>query len=81
MLGIRPEHLAIDGGSGAGGLAGKVSLVEPLGAQVQIISEVAGRPVTVLINERVLPPVGSAITLSPKPRSVHAFDAQSGRRL
>src|SRR5262249_2939530 len=39
LLGIRPEHLAIDGGPG---LAGKVSLVEPLGAQVQIISEVAG---------------------------------------
>jgi hypothetical protein len=48
---------------------------------VQIISEVAGRSVTVLINERVLPQVGSAITLSPKTASVHAFDAESGRRL
>src|SRR5690242_14855548 len=78
LLGIRPEHLNIDGGSG---LAGTVSLVEPLGAQVQIISEVAGRTVTVLVNERVLPAVGSAITLSPKPASIHAFDAESGQRL
>ena len=79
LLGIRPEHLAI--GAANGGLTGTVSLVEPLGSQVQIISEVAGRSVTVLINERVLPLVGSAITLSPKTASVHAFDAESGRRL
>ena len=78
LLGIRPEHLNIGGGAG---LAGKVALVEPLGAQVQIISEVAGRTVTVLVNERVLPEVGSPITLSPKPASIHAFDAESGRRL
>jgi len=80
LLGIRPEHLAI-GGAAHGGLTGTVSLVEPLGSQVQIISEVAGRSVTVLISERVLPAVGSAITLSPKTASVHAFDAESGRRL
>jgi multiple sugar transport system ATP-binding protein len=78
LLGIRPEHLNIGGGMG---LSGKVALVEPLGAQVQIISEVAGRSVTVLVNERVLPEVGSPITLSPKPASIHAFDAESGRRL
>jgi len=80
LLGIRPEHLAI-GGAANGGLTGTVSLVEPLGSQVQIISEVAGRSVTVLINERVLPQVGSAITLLPKTASVHAFDAESGLRL
>jgi len=80
LLGIRPEHLAV-GAAANGGLTGTVSLVEPLGSQVQIITEVAGRNVTVLINERVLPTVGSAITLSPKTASVHAFDAESGRRL
>ncbi|HZT20107.1 MAG TPA: sn-glycerol-3-phosphate ABC transporter ATP-binding protein UgpC [Dongiaceae bacterium] len=79
LLGIRPEHLAI--ANGGGGLAGKVALVEPMGAQVQIISEVAGRQVTVLVSERVLPQVGAPITLAPKPRTVHAFDAESGRRL
>ncbi len=78
MLGIRPEHL--DVGAGAG-LEGKVSLVETLGAQVQIISEVAGHSVTVLISERILPPVGSSIMLRPKPANLHAFDAESGRRL
>ena len=79
LLGIRPEHLSVDGADG--GLPGKVALVEPLGAQVQIISEVAGRQVTVLVSERILPPIGSSITLSAKPASVHAFDAESGRRL
>jgi multiple sugar transport system ATP-binding protein len=79
LVGIRPEHLSV--GPSANGLTGRVELVEPLGAQVQIIADVAGRPVTALLNERVLPPVGSEIALAPKDDAVHAFDAESGRRL
>jgi multiple sugar transport system ATP-binding protein len=78
LVGIRPEHFRI--GNGSGGLAGKVALVEPMGAQVQIVSEVGGRAVTVLLNERLLPPVGSDIRLVPN-AAIHAFDAASGRRL
>ena len=79
LVGIRPEHLSV--APSADGLTGKVELVEPLGAQVQIIADVGGRPVTALLNERVLPPVGSNIALAPKSDAVHAFDAESGRRL
>jgi multiple sugar transport system ATP-binding protein len=79
LVGIRPEHLSV--APSADGLNGKVELVEPLGAQVQIIADVGGRPVTALLNERVLPPVGSAIALAPKSDAIHAFDAESGRRL
>jgi multiple sugar transport system ATP-binding protein len=79
LVGIRPEHLSV--GSAAGGLSGKVALVEPTGAQVQIIADVGGRAVTALLNERVLPPVGSDIALAPKLDAIHAFDAASGQRL
>jgi len=79
LVGIRPEHLSV--GPGAGGLTGKVALVEPTGAQVQIIADVGGRAVTALLNERVLPPVGSDIALAPKADAIHAFDEASGRRL
>jgi multiple sugar transport system ATP-binding protein len=79
LVGIRPEHLSV--GSPANGLTGKVALVEPTGAQVQIIADVGGRSVTALLNERVLPPVGSDIALAPKLDAIHAFDAASGQRL
>src|SRR5262249_39294087 len=75
LVGIRPEHFKLGNGIG---LAGKVALVEPMGAQVQIVSDVAGRPVTVLLNERILPEVGAEIRLIPS-AAIHAFDADSGR--
>ncbi len=79
LVGIRPEHLSV--GQSANGLTGKVALVEPTGAQVQIIADVGGRSVTALLNERVLPAVGSDIALAPKVDAIHAFDAASGQRL
>jgi multiple sugar transport system ATP-binding protein len=78
LVGIRPEHFKI--GNGSGGLAAKVALVEPTGAQVQIVSEVGGRAVTVLLNERILPDVGADIRLVPND-AIHTFDAESGKRL
>jgi multiple sugar transport system ATP-binding protein len=79
LLGIRPEHLSV--GDAAGGLSGRVALVEPMGGQVQIVFEVAGRRVMVLLNERILPPLGSELSLRARPAALHAFDAASGRRL
>ena len=79
LVGIRPEHLSVS--DAANGLTGKVALVEPTGAQVQIIADVGGRSVTALLNERVLPAVGADIALAPKLDAIHAFDAASGQRL
>ena len=79
LLGIRPEHLSV--GEEAGGLSGRVALVEPMGGQVQIVFEIAGRRVTVLLNERILPVLGSELSLRARPAALHAFDAASGRRL
>ncbi len=78
LVGIRPEHLSVGEG---GAISGRVAQVEPMGGQVQIAFEVAGRRVMVLLNERILPPLGSEISLMPRPSAIHAFDAASGRRL
>ncbi len=78
LLGIRPEHLSVGEG---GTLSGRVALVEPMGGQVQIVFEVAGRRILVLLNERILPALGSEIRLVPRAAAIHAFDAASGRRL
>ena len=79
LLGIRPEHITI--GQAADALPAKVSVVEPMGAQVQIETRVAGHEVTALLNERIIPAPGSAIGLVPNRAMLHAFDAASGQRL
>jgi multiple sugar transport system ATP-binding protein len=79
LLGIRPEHLRV--GEGSGGFSGRVALVEPMGGQVQIVVEIAGQRATVLLNERILPALGSEISLTPRAAAIHAFDAASGARL
>jgi len=78
-IGIRPEHIEIS--SGDDGFEGRVDAVEPLGAQVQLDTIVAGDRLTVLLNERVLPPLGSAIRLRARPEHVHVFDKRTGLRL
>ncbi len=78
LVGIRPEHLSVGEG---GAISGRVAQVEPMGGQVQIAFEVAGRRLIVLLNERILPSLGSEISLMPRASAIHAFDAASGRRL
>jgi multiple sugar transport system ATP-binding protein len=80
VLGVRPEHLMLFGGTGSG-LRGEVALVEPTGAQVQIVARIAGRDIVAVFNDRVMPPLGSALILAPQPGTIHLFDRSSGRRL
>jgi hypothetical protein len=52
---------------------------ESLRSQVKITADVAGREVTALQNERILPPVGSAIVLAARLDAIHALGSR--RRL
>ncbi len=79
LVGIRPESIA-PGGDGMA-LSGTVVMVEPTGAQVQIVASVAGRELVALFNQRVLPAPGDALTMRVDPQAVHLFDEASGRRL
>ena len=78
-LGIRPEHVLPRGADNR--FEVRVDTVEPLGAQVQLVTELAGRPLTVLLNERLLPASGSNLSLSFPAEHLHVFDAGTGLRL
>jgi multiple sugar transport system ATP-binding protein len=79
MMGVSPEHLGLAADNA--GLRGEVELVEPTGAQVQIVARVAGQEVVAVFNDRVMPAIGSAMMLAPQPGTVHLFDRSSGQRL
>jgi multiple sugar transport system ATP-binding protein len=79
IIGLRPEHLRLN--EAGIGVTGRVTLVEPTGAQVQIVAETGGGPLTALLNERVTPKIGSAVGLSPLEGSLHLFDGETGQRL
>ena len=79
IIGIRPEHIRIAPKSE--GFEALVEMVEPLGAQVQLVTDLGGTKITVLFNERVLPPISSLLRLCASPEHVHVFDAATGLRL
>ncbi len=78
LTGIRPEHLDI----GSQGWEAKVDTVELLGAERLVYAKLAGEPVIVRIDEGSRSPApGDTIHVQPRAERLHAFDAQSGKRL
>ncbi|HMN84130.1 MAG TPA: TOBE domain-containing protein, partial [Burkholderiaceae bacterium] len=76
-IGVRPEHLTL----GASGIAGKVTIVEPTGADTQVSAISEAGEISAIFRERHDFKPGDAIVLTPQPGTAHVFDAQSGKRL
>ncbi len=76
-LGIRPEQFSL----GAGGFSAKVVVVEPTGAETQIVADIGAQRVTAIARDRVSIQRGDSISLVPDRARVHCFDAGTGRRL
>jgi multiple sugar transport system ATP-binding protein len=76
--GIRPEHLHIDGASG---IPAEVVVVEPMGAEAELIVKVGEVSFTVVAHGRSSAKPGDRIFLRPESASAHVFDAASGRRI
>ncbi len=78
LMGIRPEHLGLIGLTetpvGTNVIHGKVVVVEPLGAQTDLIVEVAGQDVTVKVEGQALVQPGDDIELVVDQTRLHAFD-------
>jgi len=76
LLGIRPEHVAVDGAGPPGeGLAGTVTLTEHLGAETILHVEVAQGPVLVARADGRAPQrIGQPVTLTLDLRFCHLFD-------
>ncbi|PTA69562.1 ABC transporter ATP-binding protein [Deinococcus arcticus] len=78
LMGIRPEHLGMVGMTdiprGANVLRGQVVVVEPLGAQTDLIIEVAGQNITAKVEGQAHVVPGDAIELVVDQTRLHAFD-------
>ena len=80
-FGIRPEHLGLEGSTTiAGGnnrLSGKIEVVEPLGAETDLVVDINGQTVVVKVDGHARVKVGDTVNLFADQSRLHAFDLQS----
>jgi multiple sugar transport system ATP-binding protein len=79
VYGVRPEHLdltEIDSD-----LTAEVAVVEPTGAEILVVTRLAGQEISVVFKERHQFKPGDQIKLAPHTGTVHVFDKESGERL
>ncbi len=79
VYGIRPEHLGLapDGQ----GLAARVSVVEPTGADTHVFAHTAHGEVLAVFRERHAFEPGQPIALRPDLAHAHVFEAPGGKRI
>jgi multiple sugar transport system ATP-binding protein len=77
IYGIRPEHfhLAEDGAPA------EVVVIEPTGAEIQVVAKLGTSEVIAVFRERHLLKPGEKIRLKPDARLAHLFDETTGQRL
>ncbi len=76
IYGIRPEHLTL-----GGGLRTTVTVIEPTGAETQVLAKIAGEKILGVFRERVTTKPGEELAMSPDVSLVHLFDAKTGNRI
>jgi multiple sugar transport system ATP-binding protein len=75
--GIRPEHLSLDGK----GIPGEIEVVEPMGAETEVLLKVGGQTFTMMTHGRAAYGPGERVFLTPQSAHAHLFDAASGTRI
>jgi multiple sugar transport system ATP-binding protein len=79
--GVRPEHLAVVECGSAGCVPGEVVVVEPTGAETELLVRSGTSDITVISHGRANIGPGDQIALRVTPGSVHLFDQKSGSRI
>jgi multiple sugar transport system ATP-binding protein len=79
--GVRPEHLAVVESGTAGSVPAEVVVVEPTGAETELLVRSGASDITVISHGRSNIGPGDQIALRVTPRSVHLFDQKSGARI
>ncbi|AJY46322.1 ABC transporter ATP-binding protein [Martelella endophytica] len=79
-VGLRPEHLNPDIGSGSV-INGTALLVEPTGAQSHVVFELGGQQVTAIVDGERDIHHGQPFEAKIDPERVHLFDQESGAAL
>ncbi len=84
-MGIRPEHVGLKGFTnipvGENIMEGEVEVVEPLGAQTDILVSVGGQILTAKVDGHVMVNAGDMVQLVVDRSKLHAFDLQSENAL
>ena len=75
--GIRPEHLAF----AAQGIAAEIQVVEPMGAETEVLARIADKTFTIMTHGRASYAPGERVFVAPQAAQAHLFDASTGRRL
>lgn len=82
LVGIRPHDLVVSAAEGAGFTAtGPVEAVEPLGSETLVHLNLGGKTVIATAPGRVVPAVGSTVTVRAEPGSLYLFDAVTEKAL
>jgi multiple sugar transport system ATP-binding protein len=78
IVGVRPEYVSLSTTTVPGSLAGKVSIIEHLGAVSLVTTEVDGALVGATVPEDAEPAPGSAVWLTPNPGRLLVYRASDG---
>ena len=82
-VGVRPEDLIVS--TSGNGLPFEVDIVEELGADGYLYghADVVGQRVDIVarVDGRVHPHSGETVYITPEPKHIHVFNAESGQRL
>ena len=80
VLGIRPEHVAVNAGSGWPFEAvATVEVVEPMGSNTLVWTKIAGQNFTMLVTTERAPQVGDKVTIGFDPINASLFDGNGDR--
>jgi multiple sugar transport system ATP-binding protein len=75
--GIRPEHLVI----GDGPIEAEVVVVEPMGAETELVLKVGAAHLVVTTHGRSSAKPGEKLRLAPQAQHAHLFDSMTGLRI
>ena len=75
--GVRPEHVRL----GATGLPAEILVVEPTGAETQVVLSLAGQRLIAVSRERLQAAPGDAVHLAVPAACAHLFDPDTGVRM
>jgi multiple sugar transport system ATP-binding protein len=78
--GVRPTDLTL-AALGAPGVPAEVVVVEPTGAETELLLKVAGQTLTLVMHGRTQAAPGATVHLTLDAAAAHVFDGESGRRL
>ena len=77
--GMRPEHLAL--GDGAGAVPAQVIVVEPTGAETELLVQAGESQIVLKTHGRPSVNPGDNVALSVDPAMIHVFDEKTGARI